>query len=418
MKKYCVIGKSLPHTLSPQIHAMFGRPDYGVREFANKAELAKFVKGGEYGGYNVTIPYKQDVIPLLDAVSQSAKEIGAVNTVVNENGKNVGYNTDIDGISYAFRKANIELEGRNILILGSGGTCLTAKYVCERDGAQSVKVVSRTGEINYENCYGLQDAQVIINTTPVGMYPNIYESPLDLSRFQNLQGVYDCIYNPLQTMLVKQARDLGINAANGLVMLVEQARIAHNLFQRAKGLKEVSELKTDEIVRAITEERRNIVLIGMAGSGKSVIGKAVAKRLGREFADTDAEVENAAGMSIADIFAAFGEEKFRDLERGAVERVCSKLGLVIATGGGAILDEKNRFYMEANGVRVLIRRPVEQLATAGRPLSDSAEKAAALYELRKPLYHESADIIIDNDGDAESAVNLLLAKLGFAKVEV
>ncbi|MDE6303019.1 MAG: hypothetical protein K2M36_05480, partial [Clostridia bacterium] len=273
--KYCVIGKSLPHTASPEIHAMLGNPEYGVREFATKAELARFVKSGECKGYNVTIPYKQDVMPYLNRLSEGAKAIGAVNTVVCEDGKYVGYNTDIDGISYALKKANIEIEDRHVLILGSGGTCQTVKYVCEVQGAASITVVSRTGEVNYENCYDLQDTQVIVNTTPVGMMPHSYETPIDLTRFANLEGVFDCVYNPLETLLIKNARELGVNAANGLVMLVEQARVAHNLFQKAKGGREVSELRTDEIVRAISAARRNIVLIGMAGSGKSAIGKAI-----------------------------------------------------------------------------------------------------------------------------------------------
>lgn len=412
MGGYCVIGKSLPHTLSPVIHGMLGNADYGVREFADVNELARFVNGGECEGYNVTIPYKQDIIPMLDELSQGARDIGAVNTVVNDGGRLVGYNTDIDGIRFAFEKADISISGKNVLILGSGGTSHTARYVCEKDGAKSVRIVSRTGEINYTNCYDLADMQVIINTTPVGMMPNACQTPIDVSRFSKLEGVFDCVYNPLETMLVKNARELGIKAANGLSMLVEQARIAHNLFQNAKGLAPVGEETTDKICKELMRARRNIVLIGMAGSGKSVIGKQLAKRLHREFADTDMEVEIAEGTSIPNIFAERGEPYFRAAERAAVERVCTKLGLVIATGGGAVLDERNAFFMGANGVRVWINRPPEKLATHGRPLSKDMDRARKLYEERKPIYRAAADIIIENDRDIRYAVNEIVQQLG------
>ncbi len=296
-----------------------------------------------------------------------------------------------------------------MLILGSGGTCQTAKYICRTAHAQSVKVVSRTGEINYENCYEHQDVQIIINTTPVGMMPHSYEKPVELSRFENLEGVFDCIYNPLETLLIKDARALGLKAANGLTMLVEQARISHNFFEKAKGLPQADSAVTDEIVEKLLSERRNLVLIGMAGSGKSVIGRIAAKILNRQFVDTDAEIERLAGKSIPQIFKDSGEEYFRELERAVVENVCIRQGIVISTGGGAVLDERNVFMMKANGVCYMIQRDADKLATKDRPLSPDAESAAKLYEERKPVYLAAADVVVDNDGEIDGAIERIIA---------
>ena len=409
--KYCVIGKSLPHTLSPEIHMAFGREVYDVCEFADTQELHAFVNGREYAGYNVTIPYKRDIIPMLDEVSEEAAAIGAVNTVVTEGGRLVGYNTDVEGMSYALSAAGIDLYGRNVLILGSGGTCQTAKYVCKISGVASVNVVSRSGIINYDSCYELTNVQVVINTTPVGMMPHAYEVPIDLCRFEKLEGVFDCVYNPLETLLVKNARKLGVKAANGLLMLVEQARLAHNLYQRAEGLPECDESMTLKVAAGVEYARRNVVLIGMAGSGKSVIGKRLAKAMGREFVDTDCEIERNEGMSIPDIFRAHGEGYFRVAERNAVESACTRLGLVIATGGGAVLDERNAFFMKANGICVLIYRDPEKLATKGRPLSSDIDKAMRLYEQRKPIYEAVADITVNNDSNMDIVVERILGEI-------
>ena len=409
MSKYCVIGERLPHTLSPEIHKSFGREIYDVKELSSESALSEFVKSREYDGYNVTIPYKQAIMPLLDEISDGAREIGSINTVVTEGGRLVGYNTDALGMSYALSRAGITLKGKNVLILGSGGTCKTAKYVCRTEGASSVNVVSRTGGINYQNCYDLQDVQVIINTTPVGMMPHAYEKPIELNRYTRLEGVFDCIYNPLETMLIRDARALGVKAANGLAMLVEQARAAHNLYQKAQNLSMVGEAATEAVVTKLGTDRRNIVLVGMAGSGKSVIGKLVAKRLNRQFVDTDSEIERAAGKSIPQIFEDSGEEYFRALERQFVEEVCTRQGLVVSTGGGAVLNERNVFFMKANGTCYLITRDVDKLATKNRPLSPDKESARRLYEERKPIYFATADVVVDNDGDIESAVERVIS---------
>ncbi len=407
--KYCLVGKSLPHTLSPRIHALFGGEGYGVREIADEAALEKFVKSGEYAGYNVTIPYKRSIIPLLDRLSEEAEKIGAVNTVVRVGDKLAGYNTDIGGMEYAMRKAGIELRGRNILILGSGGTCQTAKYLCATSGAASVNVVSRSGECNYESCYDLQDTQVIINTTPVGMSPNAYAKPLNIKKYSKLESVFDCIYNPLETLLVRDAREMGLKAANGLNMLVEQARLARNLFQAAVGGQSTGESETERAARTLIYERKNIILIGMAGCGKSSIGRRVAEKLGREFIDTDVEIERAEGRTIPEIFATSGEAYFREVERREVEKACLKLGAVVATGGGAVLDERNRFFFRANGFCAAISRDADKLARAGRPLSKSLDEVKRLASARYPLYMQACDFEIENNDKIESAVESVIA---------
>ncbi len=409
---YCVIGKKLPHTLSPQIHREMGLGDYGVVELENEAALANFVKSRAYRGYNVTIPYKQAVMPFLDIIDAGASAIGAVNTVVQRGGTLFGYNTDVIGMQYALKSARIELSGKNVLVLGSGGTSKTACYVAEKAGVKSLGVVSREGALNYENCYRLKNTEVIINTTPVGMMPDAYAAPIDISRFENLKGVFDAIYNPLETLLVSKARQAGIPAANGLKMLTEQARSAHNIFaSEDSDMEEADESQTARVYSKLISELHNIVLIGMAGTGKSTIGRALAKKLNREFIDTDEEIVKAAGLSIPEIFAAEGEAAFREREKLAVGRACSQMGAVIATGGGAVLDEKNRFFMKSNGKTVLILRDLEKLDTKGRPLSDSLQKARRVWEQRKQLYFSFADIVAKNYTTVDCATEDIINKL-------
>lgn len=403
--KYCVVGKSLPHTLSPEIHRAFGNTDYGVTELEDVGALSSFVQSKKCDGYNVTIPYKRDIIPMLDVISDEAAEIGAVNTVVYRAGKLTGYNTDIGGMAYALKKADITLKDKDVMILGSGGTCMTASCLLRREGAKSVTVVSRTGGVNYENCYALQNTQVIINTTPLGMMPHAYEKPVELCRFKRLEGVFDCIYNPLETLLIKEARELNIKCANGLAMLVEQARLAHALFF---GCGSDSAPSSDRVLEDILMSRKNIVLTGMSGAGKSAIGRRVARLLDRPFVDTDSEIERAAGMSIPQIFSEYGEAYFRQLESETVERVCLKQGAVISTGGGAILNEKNVFFMRCNGDVFLIERNVDELEISGRPLTKDRLGARTLFESRKPKYLASAHFVIKNDATVEAAAKAIV----------
>lgn len=409
---YCVIGKKLPHTLSPQIHREMGINEYGVVELEDEAALLNFVKSGEYAGFNVTIPYKEKIIPLLDIVDAAAAEIGAVNTVVERSGKLYGYNTDAAGMLYALRSANISLKNKNVLVLGSGGTSKTARYVCSFSDAKSVNTVSRSGVLNYENCYKLLSTEIIINTTPAGMMPDAYDCPVRLEKFSNLKGVYDVIYNPFETLLVKSARELGIPAANGFKMLIEQARAAHNIFaSEKKDMLFADEDETARIFAKLTKQLENIVIIGMAGSGKSTVGRLVAKKMNRKFIDSDDEIVKEAGMSVPEIFEKKGEAAFREMESRAVQRVSSLHGLVISTGGGAVLSEKNRFFLKSNGKIVLLLRNVDKLATNGRPLSGSAQSAARIWNERKDLYFSFADIVAKNYTTPECVTEEILNKL-------
>ncbi len=406
----CLIGKHLPHTLSPEIHAAFGSENYGVVELEDELALSRFVAEGGYAGFNVTIPYKQGVIPMLDELDDVAREVGAVNTVVRAESRTKGYNTDVPGMKYALDRAGIGLSGKRVLILGSGGTSHTAAYLAGKEGAASVDIVSRTGRLNYSNCYGL-GTQVIINATPVGMSPDMYASPIDLDKFDGLEGVFDCIYNPLETLLVSEAKKRRIRAANGLDMLVEQARLAHNLFSEVTKESAADAASSERVASALISRRRNIVLAGMSGSGKSTIARALGEALDREVLDTDDEVRMEAGKDIPAIFEEEGERGFRLREKRAVKECCTRLGVIISTGGGAALDKENAFYMKCNGVVVLIERDAELLQTSGRPLTKDRAAARALYEARKPIYATVGDIFIKNDGGIKDAVNAIIKEL-------
>lgn len=403
--KHCVVGKSLPHTLSPEIHAALGDEDYCVRELASTEELGKFVAAREYGGLNVTIPYKRDVMPLLDFVDDEAAAVGAVNTVVNEGGKLKGYNTDVAGMIRALEHAKIQINRRQVLILGSGGTGHTANFVCKKLGAASVNTVSRTGKINYENCYELDGTQIVINATPVGMYPDMFACPIDLDRFERLEGVFDCIYNPTRTLLIQNALRRGVRAANGMLMLVEQGRLSHDLFAKAEGGELVPPRVSADIAERIEGSRSNIVLIGMAGAGKSSVGRALAEALDMKFADTDDEICKRTGRTIPDIFATDGEGEFRRLESEVVEEVCRKTRSVIATGGGAVTYAKNAYFMRATGFVVCLAREAKLLATSGRPLSKDLDSVRELLRQREPIYRQNADLYVENDGKLQDAVD-------------
>jgi len=388
---YGIIGEKLSHSFSKEIHAKLFDYTYEKREIA-KENLDDFMTKREFNAINVTIPYKQDVIKHLDFISPMAEKIGAVNTVVNKNGKLYGYNTDFSGMCALISKNNIEVKGKKVLILGGGGTGKTAYAVAESLGAKEIVRVSRSskeGFVTYSEAVEKHsDAQIIINTTPCGMYPNNKSSAIDINAFPCLSGVVDAVYNPLNSALVALAKKKGIKAAGGLYMLVAQAVYAAEKFTDT----EVDKAKIDEIYAEILKEKQNIVLIGMPASGKSTIGKALAKELNMSFVDTDNLIVEKTGKSISEIFKNSGEKAFRELEKEAVYEASKLQNCVIATGGGAVLDSENVFLLSQNGIIYYLDRPLSFLnATKDRPLSSSRSDLEKRYNERYEIYLSSCD---------------------------
>lgn len=396
-----LIGRRLGHSYSPQIHRALADYDYKLWELEPE-ELETFFRRQDFIGVNVTIPYKQAVILLLDELSETARAIGAVNTVVRRGGKLHGDNTDFAGMAALIHRIVLSLEGKKVLILGTGGTSKTAVAVARSLGAAEVYRLSRSGRdgaLTYEDAARLHaDADVLINTTPGGMYPAVEGCPVALDAFPNLSGVVDAVYNPLRTNLVLQARSRGIPAEGGLYMLAAQAAYASALFRGC----ETSQRDIDLAYQTVRREMENIVLIGMPSSGKSTVGRALAERLGKRFADSDALVTERIGMPIADYFAQRGEAAFREREQEAVADLAATGGQVIATGGGAILRPENVTALRRSGRLVFLDRSPEKLiATADRPLASDREALRRRYEERYDLYCAAADLHIDGDGTVE-----------------
>lgn len=406
--KYGLIGEKLSHSFSKEIHGFLADYEYEIVEIARDG-LDSFMKKKDFVAMNVTIPYKEAVIPYLDYISDQAKEIGAVNTVVNKDGKLFGYNTDFSGMADLINYAKVNVSGKKVLITGTGGTSKTALAVADALGAKEICVVSRSakdGAITYDEAYEKHsDAEIIINTTPVGMYPNIEGLPIDPSRFKNLEGAIDAIYNPLRTMFVQKSRDCGAIAEGGLYMLVAQGVRAAEIFLD----KDFSKEETDRVYKKIMRSKENIVLSGMPGCGKSTIGKMLAEKLGRRFIDIDEEIVKMEGRPITEIFAEGGEKLFRDKETEAVSAVARISGAVIATGGGAILRDENVRLLGQNGRIYFLDRPLEQLVpTEDRPLASSKEAIINRYNERFPRYTATCDVHLKTDGIAEHAVENII----------
>ena len=398
--KYGCIGEHLKHSFSKEIHALLANYEYEIKEIP-AAELDAFMRAREFTAINVTIPYKERVMPYLDYIDGQALAIGAVNTIVNKCGKLYGYNTDFFGMSELIRHADICVSEKKVAILGTGGTAKTAFAVATALGAKEILRVSRNAvkdAVSYEELYEKHsDTDIIINTTPVGMFPNSENCPIDISKFPSLSGVIDAIYNPLRTRLISEAKEQKIPAEGGLYMLVAQAVRASEIFTETK----FGERVLDKTFEKILNEKENIVLIGMPSSGKSTVGKIIADKLSREFIDTDSLIVNDSGMEISRIFTELGEDEFRKMEADAVRRASERCGLVIATGGGAPLFGKNLMVLKQNGRVFFIDRPLcELIPTEDRPLSNSKDAVKKLYSERYELYLKSADKVIIADKDA------------------
>lgn len=398
--EYGLIGEKLGHSYSQMIHARLADYRYELKEVAPE-RLDAFIEARDFRGLNVTIPYKQAVMKHCAELSPEAMEVGSVNTlIVRPDGSLYGHNTDIDGFIYMLRRGGIDPAEAKAVILGSGGTSLTARAALTRLGAREIVTVSRKGPVDYAALYAEHaDAEILVNATPVGMYPKNGASPVELDRLPKVRGVADVIYNPEKTALILAAQAKGIPAVSGLSMLVAQAREAAELFAGHA----IPAGRVEDIVSEIGAQTLNLILVGMPGCGKSTLGQAVAAALQREFVDCDAEIVRRAGKSIPEIFAQDGEGAFRALESGVLADVCRGHGLVISTGGGAVLRAENRDAMRQNGRVCLIRRALALLPRDGRPLSASEDAVARLWEARRAAYETAADFPVENDGTVEEA---------------
>ena len=394
-----LLGEHLGHSFSPQIHRELA--DYSYELFEMPVDhVPAFLKSDRFDAMNVTIPYKKTVMPYLEEITDEARRIGSVNTITHlPSGGLRGDNTDYFGFSYMIDKSQIRIEGKKVLVLGSGGASETARTVCADRGARAVIVISRSGKDNYTNLYKHSDAEVIVNTTPVGMYPKNGAAAVELSDFPALEGVLDMIYNPAKTKLLLDAERLGIPHINGLCMLVAQAKRACEIFLDTK----IPDSEIDRITATIAAETGNLILIGMPGCGKTTIGELLAEKLGREVIDTDAMIVNKAGMSIPEIFAKFGESYFRALEHACVCEAGKLSGKIIATGGGVVTREENYAPLHQNGKIFFIHRKIDELPTDGRPISQTTD-LYELYSHRLPLYRNFCDKEVGNDRPIEQTV--------------
>lgn len=437
-----MLGEKLSHSYSAVIHSFFGL-DYSLRELPPE-KLSEFVKSRKFDGLNVTIPYKKSIVPLLDEVDGIAEKTGAVNTVLNKNGKLIGYNTDYYGMKYALEAAKITLKGKDVLILGNGGAGIVAEKLAIDEGAASVEIVSRNGKLNYENIYDREKTQVIINATPVGTFPFAGGAACDVSRFKNLEVAFDCVYNPFRSKFVLDAEKIGARACGGLTMLVAQAvysekiwgettggiadktaeKTADGTFETANGTAEKTaditadgsaetadcENKIRAVLGEVLKRETNISLVGMPGAGKTTVGRILAEKLGMGFCDTDEEIEKIAGESPEKIIEKYGEERFREIETEVAESVSSLRGVVIATGGGTILREKNVEKLRSCGVVIWLGRDLNLLAQNNRPLSKNMP-ISRLFKQREGYYVAASDKKIENDEAAEKTAEKIITEI-------
>ena len=395
--RFGLLGEKLGHSYSPELHAFFGDYDYELFEVA-PGDLGDFLRERDFQGLNVTIPYKTTVHDICEHLTETAEAIGSVNTVVKQpDGTLLGDNTDAAGFEGMVWKSRVRVLGRKCLVLGSGGASLAVRYVLNKLGAGQVVVISRSGEDNYDNLDKHRDASVIVNTTPVGMYPKTGAAPVDLRDFPQCEGVLDIIYNPARTALIQQAETLGIPCLGGLYMLVEQARCASQVFTG----KPLPAIRSKEVYSVMSRRKDNRILIGMPGSGKSTVGRILAERLGRPFVDCDTELEKRLGMTAGDYILKAGEEDFRAQETAILAQLGKESGLVIATGGGCVTRPENYPLLHQNGTIIFLERELSKLPKKGRPLSLRGN-LQDMYTIRLPMYRRFADLIVPNDSSPET----------------
>ncbi|CDZ75603.1 shikimate 5-dehydrogenase [Peptoniphilus sp. ING2-D1G] len=401
--KFGLLGKSLGHSFSKEIHNRLGDYEYELFE-REENEIEELFKNPDIAGFNITVPYKQTAMKYCDEIDDDALSIGAINTIVKRDGNSVGYNTDIDGFLFQVKSSGIVVENKKVLILGEGGTSNTVYRSLEKLGAREILKFSRRGQRKFKDLENHRDGQIIVNCTPVGMYPNNLQSLVDLEEFFNLEGVLDVVYNPLRTQMILQAEELKIKNNSGLGMLVMQAKVASEYFQN----KNIDDEEVIKILKNLGRESENIIIIGMPGSGKTTLGREIAKILNRPFVDTDKEIEKNVGSPIPKIFKEKGEDFFRKIEREISKDAGKKNGIVISTGGGTILKRENRLALKQNGKIYFIHRPLEKLSTKGRPLSEGGlSKLQKLYEERRPIYERFCDFSLENKSIEKTAQKII-----------
>ncbi len=405
--EYGCIGEKLGHSFSKEIHNALADYEYSLLEL-KKEELAEFFLKKEFKAINVTIPYKRDVIEFLDWISDEAKAINAVNTIVKKNGKLYGYNTDFYGLKSLIERAGVSLKGKKVAVLGSGGTSNTAFAVANSLESRLVLKVSRSkkdGYITYEELYEKDsDCEIVINTTPCGMYPKPGVSAVDLGKLSKVQAVFDAVYNPLKSQLVLDARAKNITAVGGLYMLVSQAAYAVEKFIEQP----VDDNKVEEIFKSLYKQKMNIALVGMPASGKTSVGKLLSQMLGKVFVDSDDEITKTENRNIPEIFEKFGESYFREVEHGVIKEIAKLNSQIISTGGGAVINPENIEILKGNARIYFLERPLDMLvATSDRPLSSNRSDLEKRYNERYELYKSSADVVIDGSGTVEEVAKII-----------
>ena len=396
--KFGLLGRRLGHSWSPQIHTLLCGYEYGLYETEPEA-LGRFLKETDLGGLNVTIPYKKDVLPYCAALSDAARRIGSVNTLVRTPEGWYGDNTDYTGFIAMAKSCGVSMAGKKALVFGSGGASLAVIAALHDMGAKPIVNISRSGEDNYDNLDRHRDARVLVNTTPLGMYPDVGLAPASPADFPQCEAVLDIVYNPTRTKLLLEAERLGIPHAGGLIMLVAQARSSAEQFAKTA----IPDSRVMEITEILRRQMQNIILIGMPGCGKSTVGKLLAQRLDRPCFDADSLIEKEAGMSIPDIFAREGEAGFRLRETAVLASLGKRSGAVIATGGGCVTRAENYPHLHQNGVMVWLKRELGQLPSDGRPLSQQ-NSAESLYARRKDKYAAFADFTVESRASVQDTV--------------